>query len=190
MPFALAAVVLAAAPCAERACLVAAAQKCTALDGSLPVVDWSGMFAIDAKGRTDVVIRPVEGGDCAVTLDLVVTDFKPKGDITPKKAIDRLNGSAKNHVRCVVRAAQAVRLLTELGTKAAGRATFEGCKPTRCAPVPPLDDGCSAGSCRDGEWAVTCGKKTCTMAGVDPEALPDGAAFTCGEGGEVRTRYR
>ncbi len=183
------AALLAAAPCADRACFVAAASKCTPVSGSLPIVDWTGMFMLDAKGRTDVVIKRGEGGACVVTLDVVVTDFKPKTDIPKQKAIDRINGSPKNHVRCAGSVEQAVQLLQQLGTREAGLATFASCKPTRCAPVPPLDDGCVAGACTDGDWAVTCGKNTCAMKGVDPEAHPEGMVYACGDG-EIRTRSR
>lgn len=181
---------LAAAPCADRACFLTAAEKCTPVSGSLPIFDWSGLFAVDATGRTDITLKKGESGSCAVTLDLVVTDFRPKTDIPRQKAIDRLNAAPRNHVRCLGTTAQVYRLLTELGTKDAGRATFAVCKPTRCAPVPPLDEGCIAGACTDGAWAITCGKKTCTMDGKDPEALPEGIVHACDDSGAVRTRAR
>ena len=102
---------LAGAPCAERACFVTAAEKCSAATGSLPIVDWTGMFGVDAKGRTEISAKPGEAGACVVTLDLVVTDFKPKTDIPRQKAIDRLNSSPRYHLKCVGTTEAASRLL-------------------------------------------------------------------------------
>jgi len=179
-----------AAPCTERACFVTAAEKCTPVSGSLPIYDWTGMFTLEAQGRTDIAIQKAEGGACSVTLDVVMTDFRPKTAISRQKAIDRLNAAPRNHVRCLGTPAQITRLLSQLGTKAVALATLAVCKPTRCAPLPPLDEGCAAAACKDGEYALTCGKKTCATAGVDPDALAEGMVYGCGDAGDVRTRSR
>jgi hypothetical protein len=187
----LALVLLAGAPCSERACFVTAASKCAATRGSLPIVDWSGMFGVEAKGRTEISVKPGEGGACVVTLDLVVVDFKPKTDIPKQKAIDRLNANPRHHVRCSGTTDEAVKLLTLIGTEKAGFQTLAACKPTRCAPLPPLEPGCQAGACRDGAYPITCGERTCSMTGVDKDALAEGMLYGCADmSGEIRTKSR
>ncbi len=179
-----------AATCADRACLVAAANECKPATGELATADLLNMAGGQIKGTTALSIKP--GGTaaaCTLMVSVKVTEAPAVPKHSPKDVLKILNGSVKNRLQCEASGSDLAALVETIGTDSIKATHLASCFTTQCDPKPPLLKGCTAGPCVRGAYEVKCGEHTCKMTGFPKDELSGTATFpqvySCGENGSI-----